>query len=102
MEVKFYDQICFGIDQVIIGFDDEVLNEIVCLLDDVILFQFVELFFIFIGESSQGIWMLCVKVLEIGFGVLGQVGDWSIEFCVEGNVVVLSLLENDMFFVLLL
>ena len=98
-EVKLYDQTCFGTDQVTIGFDDEAPNEIVCPPDDAILFQPVEPLSTFIGESSQGIWTLRVKVLETGFGAPGQVGDWSIEFCAEGNAAAPSLLENDTLFV---
>ena len=40
-----------------------------------------------------------MKVLETGFGAPGQVGDWSIEFCADGNAAAPVLLTNDTLFV---
>ncbi|MEO0877328.1 MAG: cadherin-like domain-containing protein, partial [Bacteroidota bacterium] len=98
-EVRLYDQSCFGTDQVRIGFDDDAPLEIFCPPDDQVLFQPVEPLAAFIGESSQGTWTMRVKVLETGFGAPGQLGDWSIEFCAQGNAVAPNLLDNDTLFV---
>lgn len=98
-EVRLYDQSCFSTDQVIIGFDDEAPNDIICPPDDGVLFRPAEPLSAFVGESSQGIWTLQVKVLETGFGAPGQVGDWRIEFCADGNAAAPSLLTNDTLFV---
>lgn len=98
-EVRLYDQSCFSTDQVIIGFDDEAPSDIICPPDDGILFRPAEPLSAFIGESSQGIWTLQVKVLETGFGAPGQVGDWSIEFCADGNAAAPALVTNDTLFV---
>ena len=98
-EVRLYDQNCFGTDEVRVGFDDDAPLEITCPPDDVILFQPAEPLSSFVGESSQGIWTLRVKVLETGFGIPGQLGNWSIEFCAEGNAASPSVLQNDTLFV---
>lgn len=99
LAVVLYDSDCFSTDQVTVGFDDEATNDIICPPTSGFLFRPAEPLSTFIGESSQGIWTLRVEVLETGFGAPGQIGNWSIEFCAEGNAAAPSLLTNDTLFV---
>ena len=98
-EVLLYDQSCFSTDIVNIGFDDEAPNNIICPPDGQFTFRPVEPLAAFIGENSAGEWTLKVKVLETGFGSPGQIGDWQIEFCADGNAVAPTLLTNNTLFV---
>lgn len=98
-EVILYDQSCFSTDVVNIGFDDEAPSAIVCPPDGQFTFQPVEPLSAFIGENSSGAWTLEVKVFETGFGAPGQIGDWEIEFCADGNAVAPTLLTNNTLFV---
>lgn len=98
-EVILYDQSCFSTDIVNIGFDDEAPSNIVCPPDGQFTFRPVEPLAAFIGQNSGGIWTLKVKILETGFGAPGQIGDWEIEFCADGNSIAPTLLTNNTLFV---
>ncbi|MEZ4986435.1 MAG: cadherin-like domain-containing protein [Saprospiraceae bacterium] len=98
-EVRLYDGTCFTTDIVNVGFDDEAPNDLVCPPDDLISFRPFEPLSAFDGESTLGIWQLKVKVEQSGFGSSGQIGDWTIEFCADGNAVSPTLLTNDTLFV---
>ncbi|PSR11814.1 MAG: hypothetical protein C7N36_14640 [Bacteroidetes bacterium] len=97
--VVLYNRNCFSTSEVTVGFDDDAPNSIVCPPDDGIVFRPFEPLSVLIGENSQGIWTLEVKVLETGFGAPGTIGEWNIEFCALGNAVGPEMMTNDTLFV---
>ncbi|MEM1214467.1 MAG: reprolysin-like metallopeptidase [Bacteroidota bacterium] len=98
-EVKLYDSECATTDIVSAGFDDEAPDEIICPPNGNFIFRPSEPLSLFDGENTEGVWTLEVKVIESGFGSPGQIGNWGLAFCAEGNPVAPAQVNNDTLFV---
>jgi subtilisin-like proprotein convertase family protein len=98
-EVILYDKGCGNTTDLKLGFDDEAPDEIACPPDDGVVFMPVDSLAAFIGESTKGAWKLRVKVVEAGFGGVGSISSWKLEFCAQSTPKLPQLVTNDTLFV---
>jgi subtilisin-like proprotein convertase family protein len=98
-EVVLFDGNCGNTTDLLIGFDDEAPDTLRCPPDDGIVFQPLNPLSAFIGESTQGNWTLKVQVIESGFGGVGNLGEWQLEFCASSSPVDPIVVTNDTLFV---
>lgn len=98
-EVTLFDGNCGNTTDLALGFDDEAPNAIVCPPDDNIVFRPVDSLAAFIGEQTRGNWTLRVKVVKSGFGGVGNIGSWQLEFCANSTPIDPILVTNDTLYV---
>ncbi|MCB0629891.1 MAG: M12 family metallo-peptidase [Saprospiraceae bacterium] len=98
-KVILFDGNCGNTTDLKLGFDDEAPDEIACPPDDGVVFQPVDSLAALIGESTKGEWTLQVKVVEAGFGGVGSIGSWQLEFCAQSIPKFPQLVTNDTLFV---
>lgn len=98
-EVILFDENCGNTTDLLIGFDDQAPDTLICPPDDGIVFRPVDSLAAFIGESTRGDWTLRVKVVSAGFGGVGNIGEWKLEFCAKSNPVDPVLVTNDTLYV---
>lgn len=98
-EVILFDGNCGNTTDLLLGFDDDAPGEISCPPDDGIVFRPEEPLNAFVGENIQGTWTLRAKVIEAGFGGVGSIGDWSLEFCASLQPLSPVLITNDTLYV---
>jgi len=97
--VNLYDQDCGNTVNFRVGFDDQAPQDIICPPDDGIVFKPVQLLSTFNGEQSFGTWKLRVKVVEAGFGAVGALEQWNMEFCASTTPTTPTVIVNDTLFV---
>lgn len=97
--VNLFDQNCGNTVNFRVGFDDQAPQNIICPPDDGIVFKPVQPLSAFNGEESFGNWKLRVKVMTAGFGAVGALEQWNMEFCATTTPAAPTLLINDTLFV---
>ncbi|PHN07343.1 reprolysin-like metallopeptidase [Flavilitoribacter nigricans] len=98
-EVILFDGNCGNTTDLLIGFDDQAPDTLTCPPDDGIVFQPVKPLADFIGESTRGDWTLKVQVISSGFGGVGNIGEWRLEFCASSTPIDPVLVTNDTLYV---
>ncbi len=97
--VDLFDQNCGNTVNLRVGFDDQAPQNIICPPDDGIVFKPVQSLSAFNGEESFGNWKLRVKVMTAGFGAVGSLEQWNMEFCASTTPASPTLIINDTLFV---
>lgn len=98
-EVILFDGNCNNTTDLLLGFDDQAPDTITCPPDDGIVFQPVDSLAAFIGEPTRGDWILRVKVINSGFGGVGNISEWKLEFCASSTPIDPILVTNDTLYV---
>lgn len=98
-EVILFDGNCGNTTDLLIGFDDQAPDTLTCPPDDGIVFQPVNPLSAFIGEPTRGDWTLKVQVISSGFGGVGNIGEWRLEFCANSTPIDPVLVTNDTLYV---
>lgn len=98
-EVILFDGNCGNTTDLLIGFDDQAPDTLTCPPDDGIVFQPLNPLAAFIGESTRGDWTLKVQVVSSGFGGVGNLGEWKLEFCASSSPIDPVLVTNDTLYV---
>lgn len=98
-EVILFDKNCGNTTDLKLGFDDEAPDAIACPPDDGVVFKPLNELSTFIGEPTRGDWTLRVKVVEAGFGGVGSISNWKLEFCAQSTPKFPELVTNDTLFV---
>ncbi|NUO02384.1 MAG: T9SS type A sorting domain-containing protein [Saprospiraceae bacterium] len=97
--VNLFDQNCGNTVNLRLGFDDQAPQNIICPPDDGIVFKPVQPLSAFNGEESFGNWKLRVKVVQSGFGAVGALEEWNMEFCAGITPNTPTIVVNDTLFV---
>lgn len=97
--VDLFDQNCGNTVNFRVGFDDQAPQNILCPPDDGIVFKPVQQLSAFNGEESFGNWKLRVKVVTPGFGAVGALEQWNMEFCASTTPASPTVIINDTLFV---
>ncbi len=97
--VNLFDQNCGNTVNLRVGFDDQAPQNIICPPDDGIVFKPVQPLSAFNGEESFGNWKLRVKVMTSGFGAVGALEQWNMEFCASTTPASPTVIINDTLFV---
>lgn len=98
-EVILFDGNCGNTTDLSLGFDDDAPEAIQCPPDDGIVFQPENPLAAFNGENTMGTWTLRVQVISSGFGGVGSIGDWKLEFCASLQPQSPFLVTNDTLYV---
>lgn len=98
-EVILFDGNCGNTTDLKVGFDDQAPDTLSCPPDDGIVFQPLNPLAVFIGESTRGDWTLKVQVINTGFGGVGNIGEWKLEFCANSTPINPILVTNDTLYV---
>lgn len=96
--VLIYDKHCGNTNRILIGFDDDAPNAILCPPDDGVVFRPTNPLSAFVGTATEGIWTLEVKATQSG-GSAGAIQNWGIEFCADVTPQSPAILLNDTLFV---
>jgi subtilisin-like proprotein convertase family protein len=83
-EVVLFSEICEGDQDFNLGFSDDATIEVECPPTSGIVYNPSEALTAFAGEEASGTWILRVEDVENGGG--GELNDWSLQVCYEGNV----------------
>lgn len=94
-EVLLYDKNCFFNDRIFLGFDNDSPDPISCPATDGSVYQPVGDLNDFVGQGTEGIWELEVKVVESGGGAPGSIDSWGLEFCAGITPPQMALINNN-------